>query len=295
MSINIGPAASDELRPKITVIGVGGAGGNAIANMIAETQASQAKEQEAAAEEVAPSIDDSADVEAADALAAKEKGEEDEEGEEEDPDPAPDEDPDPEGGSDGDDDGEEEEEEDDLKKAIDLKEELARLGDVASVEQAADDIPDDLADLIKAMPDEDDDPTAAPSASDDEDEDEYDDETEFYIFVIEIGNGLRTIDVNIINKTAVLRSDVFNRTGYAFKITAVKHCFSNAYWLILPNSGPYFCIFKPETTEQAWLKDLMAIGSLRQRMTLVISHKLQNYSTHSRNKYAKAILNYQTH
>ncbi|MGB3738944.1 MAG: cell division protein FtsZ [Pontixanthobacter sp.] len=34
MSINIGPAASDELRPKITVIGVGGAGGNAIANMI---------------------------------------------------------------------------------------------------------------------------------------------------------------------------------------------------------------------------------------------------------------------
>jgi cell division protein FtsZ len=35
MSINIGPAASDDLRPKITVIGVGGAGGNAIANMIA--------------------------------------------------------------------------------------------------------------------------------------------------------------------------------------------------------------------------------------------------------------------
>ena len=34
MSINIGPAASDELRPKIMVIGVGGAGGNAIANMI---------------------------------------------------------------------------------------------------------------------------------------------------------------------------------------------------------------------------------------------------------------------
>ncbi|MDY7097729.1 MAG: cell division protein FtsZ [Pseudomonadota bacterium] len=35
MSINIGPAASDDLRPKITVIGIGGAGGNAIANMIA--------------------------------------------------------------------------------------------------------------------------------------------------------------------------------------------------------------------------------------------------------------------
>ena len=35
MSINIGPADSDDLRPKITVIGVGGAGGNAIANMIA--------------------------------------------------------------------------------------------------------------------------------------------------------------------------------------------------------------------------------------------------------------------
>ncbi|MCP5395939.1 MAG: cell division protein FtsZ [Sphingomonadaceae bacterium] len=34
MSINIGPPASDELRPRITVIGVGGAGGNAIANMI---------------------------------------------------------------------------------------------------------------------------------------------------------------------------------------------------------------------------------------------------------------------
>lgn len=35
MSINIGPAATDELRPKITVIGIGGAGGNAISNMIA--------------------------------------------------------------------------------------------------------------------------------------------------------------------------------------------------------------------------------------------------------------------
>ena len=34
MSINIGPPAIDELRPRITVIGVGGAGGNAIANMI---------------------------------------------------------------------------------------------------------------------------------------------------------------------------------------------------------------------------------------------------------------------
>jgi cell division protein FtsZ len=34
MSINIGPASTDELRPKITVIGIGGAGGNAIANMI---------------------------------------------------------------------------------------------------------------------------------------------------------------------------------------------------------------------------------------------------------------------
>ncbi|MEM6908661.1 MAG: cell division protein FtsZ [Pseudomonadota bacterium] len=35
MSITIGPAASDEMRPRITVIGIGGAGGNAIANMIA--------------------------------------------------------------------------------------------------------------------------------------------------------------------------------------------------------------------------------------------------------------------
>ena len=34
MSINIGPPAIEELRPRITVIGVGGAGGNAIANMI---------------------------------------------------------------------------------------------------------------------------------------------------------------------------------------------------------------------------------------------------------------------
>ena len=34
MSINIGPPAVDELRPRISVIGVGGAGGNAIANMI---------------------------------------------------------------------------------------------------------------------------------------------------------------------------------------------------------------------------------------------------------------------
>ncbi|MEE1877327.1 cell division protein FtsZ [Altererythrobacter litoralis] len=34
MSINIGPASSDDLRPRITVIGIGGAGGNAIANMI---------------------------------------------------------------------------------------------------------------------------------------------------------------------------------------------------------------------------------------------------------------------
>ncbi len=35
MSINIGAPAVEELRPRITVIGVGGAGGNAIANMIA--------------------------------------------------------------------------------------------------------------------------------------------------------------------------------------------------------------------------------------------------------------------
>jgi cell division protein FtsZ len=34
MSIDIGPPASDELRPRIAVIGVGGAGGNAVANMI---------------------------------------------------------------------------------------------------------------------------------------------------------------------------------------------------------------------------------------------------------------------
>ncbi|MEL6877703.1 MAG: cell division protein FtsZ [Pseudomonadota bacterium] len=34
MSINIGPAAIDDMRPRITVIGIGGAGGNAIANMI---------------------------------------------------------------------------------------------------------------------------------------------------------------------------------------------------------------------------------------------------------------------
>lgn len=34
MSINIAPADMDELRPRIVVIGVGGAGGNAIANMI---------------------------------------------------------------------------------------------------------------------------------------------------------------------------------------------------------------------------------------------------------------------
>ena len=34
MSINIGPAPSDDMRPKIVVVGVGGAGGNAIANMM---------------------------------------------------------------------------------------------------------------------------------------------------------------------------------------------------------------------------------------------------------------------
>jgi hypothetical protein len=34
MSINIGPPSVGELRPRISVIGVGGAGGNAIANMI---------------------------------------------------------------------------------------------------------------------------------------------------------------------------------------------------------------------------------------------------------------------
>ncbi|MEE3155204.1 MAG: cell division protein FtsZ, partial [Pseudomonadota bacterium] len=34
MSINIGLPTIDELRPRIVVIGVGGAGGNAIANMI---------------------------------------------------------------------------------------------------------------------------------------------------------------------------------------------------------------------------------------------------------------------
>src|SRR3546814_17588728 len=35
MSINIGPPQVDELKPRIAVIGVGGAGGNAIATMIA--------------------------------------------------------------------------------------------------------------------------------------------------------------------------------------------------------------------------------------------------------------------
>src|SRR3546814_6688469 len=35
MSINIGPPQVDELKPRIAVIGVGGAGGNAIENMIA--------------------------------------------------------------------------------------------------------------------------------------------------------------------------------------------------------------------------------------------------------------------
>ncbi len=35
MSINIGPPAIEELKPRICVIGVGGAGGNAISNMIA--------------------------------------------------------------------------------------------------------------------------------------------------------------------------------------------------------------------------------------------------------------------
>ncbi len=35
MSISIGPADGDDLRPRICVIGIGGAGGNAIANMIA--------------------------------------------------------------------------------------------------------------------------------------------------------------------------------------------------------------------------------------------------------------------
>jgi cell division protein FtsZ len=34
MSINIGPPSVEEMRPRITVIGVGGAGGNAVANMI---------------------------------------------------------------------------------------------------------------------------------------------------------------------------------------------------------------------------------------------------------------------
>ncbi|EAQ29309.1 cell division protein FtsZ [Erythrobacter sp. NAP1] len=34
MSINIGPAATEDLRPRIMVVGIGGAGGNAIANMI---------------------------------------------------------------------------------------------------------------------------------------------------------------------------------------------------------------------------------------------------------------------
>ena len=37
MSIDIGPPEVDELRPRITVIGVGGAGGNAVANMIASS------------------------------------------------------------------------------------------------------------------------------------------------------------------------------------------------------------------------------------------------------------------
>lgn len=143
-----------------------------IANMLAEMKASEAREQEAAAEEAITDININAEAEG--------DGEAGEESEEEDPDLPPDEDPDPEGGKKGAQELEDElqailDEDDDLKKAIDLKEELARLGDVESVEQAANDIPDDLADLIKAMPDEDEDPTAAPSASDDEDGDEESD------------------------------------------------------------------------------------------------------------------------
>jgi gliding motility-associated-like protein len=68
-------------------------------------------------------------------------------------------------------------------------------------------------------------------------------ETQFYIFIIQNGNGLRTVDVDIEAKTVNLRPEIFNETGYAFKMAAVKHCFSDAYWLILPDNASTFYSF----------------------------------------------------
>ena len=77
-------------------------------------------------------------------------------------------------------------------------------------------------------------------------------ETQFYLFIIEIGVGLRTVDVDIENKTAVLRPGSFNETGHASNMTAVKHCFSDAYWLIFPDNASRFYSFlvKPNSISE---------------------------------------------
>lgn len=77
-------------------------------------------------------------------------------------------------------------------------------------------------------------------------------ETKFYIFIIEEGKGLRTVDVDLDSKSVTLRPDIFNESGYAFKLTAVKHCFSDAYWLILPDNASTFYSFlvKPNSISE---------------------------------------------
>jgi gliding motility-associated-like protein len=86
-------------------------------------------------------------------------------------------------------------------------------------------------------------------------------ETKFYIFIIEDGNGLRTVDVDLESKSVILRPNVFNITGSAFKLTAVKHCFSDAYWLIFPDNASTFYSFlvKPNSISEPVVSSVSSV------------------------------------
>ena len=69
-----------------------------------------------------------------------------------------------------------------------------------------------------------------------------DEETKFYIFINQAATGLRVVDVDIELKTVELRPNVLH-SGRGHKLTAVKHCFSDAYWLIFPDAENSFYSF----------------------------------------------------
>jgi len=58
-------------------------------------------------------------------------------------------------------------------------------------------------------------------------------ETKFYVFSIAQGIGIQIIDVDLVEKTAIARPDALSKpNNTSIALTAVKHCFLDAYWLI---------------------------------------------------------------